>query len=289
MRNLKNITKLKIVLYDKSVLFTVKKQRNNRYHYLDKQHDTTSHLYNYGYRDYNPQTARFTTIDPIRDGHNWFSYCNADPVNFIDLWGLEIMKFGDYSFMSDFDDNINGTDSKISDNGCAMTGVANILTEIQHKNNPKQIPYDEGMHSGTLKNITPKDLNVKENFYKDTDNLDWEKTVSKYGLTAKRSKNEDDAKRMIKKAKESKNQEYLLIQVPIVINDGDKKKTVLHWVGHTGKTVIDRDGTWIEISPTSRNDFNRAINNSNWKNMNGKIYIKQTDIKGAVVIQKKNK
>ena len=43
---------------------------------------------NYGYRDYKPQTARFTTLDPIRDGTNWFSYCNGDPVNFIDFWGL---------------------------------------------------------------------------------------------------------------------------------------------------------------------------------------------------------
>ena len=50
---------------------------------------TTSRLYNYGYRDYNPKLARFTTKDPIRDGHNWLAYCNGDPVNFVDLWGLE--------------------------------------------------------------------------------------------------------------------------------------------------------------------------------------------------------
>ncbi len=57
--------------------------------YLGKQHDQTAKLYNYGYRDYKSQAARFTTIDPIRDGFNWFSYVNNDPVNFIDLWGLE--------------------------------------------------------------------------------------------------------------------------------------------------------------------------------------------------------
>ena len=31
---------------------------------------------------------RFTTVDPIRDGSNWFVYVNNDPVNYIDLWGL---------------------------------------------------------------------------------------------------------------------------------------------------------------------------------------------------------
>ena len=56
--------------------------------YLGKQQDPTTKLYNYGYRDYKNQTARFITIDPIRDGTNWFSYCNGDPVNFIDLLGL---------------------------------------------------------------------------------------------------------------------------------------------------------------------------------------------------------
>ena len=56
--------------------------------YLGKQNDPTSRLYNYGYRDYKPESARFTTVDPIRDGTNWFAYVNNDPVNHIDLWGL---------------------------------------------------------------------------------------------------------------------------------------------------------------------------------------------------------
>ena len=56
--------------------------------YLGKQKDSTSKLYNYGYRDYKSQAARFTTLDPVRDGSNWFAYCNGDPINFIDLLGL---------------------------------------------------------------------------------------------------------------------------------------------------------------------------------------------------------
>ena len=56
--------------------------------YLGKQNDPSSKLYNYGYRDYKPETARFTTIDPIRDGTNWFAYVNNDPVNHIDILGL---------------------------------------------------------------------------------------------------------------------------------------------------------------------------------------------------------
>ena len=56
--------------------------------FLSKQSDATAKLYNYGYRDYKPQLARFTTVDPIRDGSNWFTYVRNDPINAIDILGL---------------------------------------------------------------------------------------------------------------------------------------------------------------------------------------------------------
>jgi RHS repeat-associated protein len=57
--------------------------------YTGKPYDSRTGLYNYGYRDYEPGTARFTTVDPVRDGSNWFAYVNNDPVNWVDPWGLE--------------------------------------------------------------------------------------------------------------------------------------------------------------------------------------------------------
>lgn len=60
------------------------------YGYAGKSYDSATGLYNFGYRDYLPTAARFTTSDPIHDGENWFVYCNGDPVNFVDLWGLEV-------------------------------------------------------------------------------------------------------------------------------------------------------------------------------------------------------
>ena len=56
--------------------------------YLGKPYNADTELYDYGFRDYSPATARFTTIDPIRDGRNWYSYVVNDPVNYVDLWGL---------------------------------------------------------------------------------------------------------------------------------------------------------------------------------------------------------
>jgi RHS repeat-associated protein len=57
--------------------------------YTGKPYDAVTGMYNYGYRDYQPEMARFTTVEPIRDEGNWFAYVNNDPVNWVDLWGLE--------------------------------------------------------------------------------------------------------------------------------------------------------------------------------------------------------
>jgi RHS repeat-associated protein len=42
--------------------------------YTGKPYDAATGMYNYGYRDYKPQAARFTTVDPVRDGNNWYAY-----------------------------------------------------------------------------------------------------------------------------------------------------------------------------------------------------------------------
>jgi RHS repeat-associated protein len=57
--------------------------------YTGKPYDVVTGMYNYGYRDYKAEVARFTTEDPIRDGNNWYAYVNNDPVNWVDPWGLE--------------------------------------------------------------------------------------------------------------------------------------------------------------------------------------------------------
>jgi RHS repeat-associated protein len=66
--------------------------------YTGKPYDTATGLYDYGYRDYAPEAARFTTADPVRDGTNWFAYVNNDPVNYIDPWGLECISTSDAAY-----------------------------------------------------------------------------------------------------------------------------------------------------------------------------------------------
>ena len=63
-------------------------ERVNEIGYTGQRYDPTTNMYNYGFRDYAPSIARFTTVDPIRDGNNWYAYVNNDPVNFVDPLGL---------------------------------------------------------------------------------------------------------------------------------------------------------------------------------------------------------
>ncbi|HOX17635.1 MAG TPA: RHS repeat-associated core domain-containing protein, partial [Spirochaetales bacterium] len=42
----------------------------------------------FGFRDYAPELGRFTSVDPVRSGDDWFAFCMDDPVNFADLFGL---------------------------------------------------------------------------------------------------------------------------------------------------------------------------------------------------------
>ena len=58
---------------------------SNALGYGGKRYDAATALYDYGFRDYDTSSGRFTTADPIRDGVNWYVYCNNAPVNFFDL------------------------------------------------------------------------------------------------------------------------------------------------------------------------------------------------------------
>jgi len=55
-------------------------------------HDRDMGLVRFGYRDYDPETGRWTAKDPIGfagGDTDLYGYCLNDPVNWIDPWGLE--------------------------------------------------------------------------------------------------------------------------------------------------------------------------------------------------------
>jgi RHS repeat-associated protein len=104
--------------------------------YTGKPYDAATGLYNYGYRDYRPELARFTTVDPVRDGTNWFAYVNNDPVNWVDPWGLKSNVFNGMNYaitiMTEHDDRYppvspGKTESSYNINGLLVPDPSGVL------------------------------------------------------------------------------------------------------------------------------------------------------------------
>jgi len=56
--------------------------------FTGKQWDEDVELYYFNARWYDPETGRFITEDPIKDGLLWFAYVNNNPMGFVDPTGL---------------------------------------------------------------------------------------------------------------------------------------------------------------------------------------------------------
>ena len=57
------------------------------------QTDPDASLVLMGHRYYDPRTGRFISRDPIKDGNNWYAYCDNNPVNLTDPLGLVCAPF----------------------------------------------------------------------------------------------------------------------------------------------------------------------------------------------------
>jgi len=59
---------------------------SEKYGFTGKELDETGLQYS-GLRFYDPATGRFLTVDPIKDGINWYGYARNNPLRFIDPTG----------------------------------------------------------------------------------------------------------------------------------------------------------------------------------------------------------
>ena len=60
---------------------------SNPFRYCGEYYDTETGFIYLRARYYDPMVGRFTSVDPIKDGLNWYSYCYNNPVNYVDLNG----------------------------------------------------------------------------------------------------------------------------------------------------------------------------------------------------------
>lgn len=70
----------------------------NPFRYSGEYFDTETGLIYLRARYYDPSAGRFISEDPIKDGLNWYAYCENNPVMFVDPMGLEYGKLRDFVY-----------------------------------------------------------------------------------------------------------------------------------------------------------------------------------------------
>ncbi len=68
----------------------------NPFRYSGEYFDAESGDYYLRARYYNPRLGRFLTEDPVRDGNNWYVYCNNNPVKYVDPSGNDAIVLNKY-------------------------------------------------------------------------------------------------------------------------------------------------------------------------------------------------
>ncbi len=72
----------------------------NPFRYAGEQWDRETGSIYLRARFYSPGTGRFMTVDPIKDGENWYAYCAGNPVMFRDPSGMVVLKILNYDSLS---------------------------------------------------------------------------------------------------------------------------------------------------------------------------------------------
>ena len=95
-------------IYQESTAF------NNPFGYAGEYTDVESGNIYLRARYYDPNTGRFVSEDPIKDGANWYAYCGNNPVMMVDPWGL-----ANYIYYTDSDQKkaANATKEQLIDSG----------------------------------------------------------------------------------------------------------------------------------------------------------------------------
>ena len=77
---------------------------NNPFRYCGEYYDKETKTIYLRARYYNAEQGRFTQEDPIRDGYNWYAYCNGSPIMFVDPSGQKPADFL-MGLLLSYDDN----------------------------------------------------------------------------------------------------------------------------------------------------------------------------------------
>ncbi|SEQ59156.1 RHS repeat-associated core domain-containing protein [Treponema bryantii] len=251
--------------------------------YTGKLYDEDIGMYYFNARWYDSDLGRFITQDPIRDGLNWWNYCNGNPLLYVDYYGLENIDFRIPFEMHNLfytSDNLGNSDSiTIGEQGCYLMGTTMAELNLQLEN-PFSMKINWNIPS-TINNN--KQYGTNDSIFGTTDNdkhvMDGKKFADKYNLEFDwwtREKNNGDLGKKIDYY-DSLDTKYAVLGK--VAYNKNNPNTENHWVGIVGSSkIIDDTGIkYVQIQGTSKYDNLQSRPNF-WKEIDGKYYIPTTKI-----------
>ena len=129
------------------------------FRYRGEYYDGETGFYYLRNRYYDPKKGRFITEDPIRDGNNWYVYCNGNPVLNIDPTGLDSWILYDVNAVSGDGEHVFEDEARIYEQELSKkygTPVhliyLNNAQEFQNAWN-LQVGYDENGNSVTIDEV----------------------------------------------------------------------------------------------------------------------------------------
>ena len=250
-----------------------------------KEFSDETNLCNFGFRFYNTFVARFMEEDPVRDGINWYTYANDDPVNLTDKQGLVVTPPDILHTMSVYgmrgNENVEGEYIVKSDGTKEVRRFGELLGDTS----TGELVYMEGCYetyysgaSNTLRGTcyTPLDINRTPGvFINGSGNIDNAKMCELLGLEYDvwTRKNRGNLNEYIDAYNETSTEYVLSAQVRYTKNnDGE------HFVGIDGGTVIINGRTYIKITATSDQDLWKTDNLGvsrplDWLKQSGATYV----------------
>lgn len=110
---------------------------DNPYTYTGREWDEESGLYHFRARYYNPSTSQFIAEDPIGflGGRNFYSYCENNPIIFLDPFGAKKLNWGCFGACS--------ADNVVQTAAGFIPGVSLVTNYVEFQGYQKAFGYEE--------------------------------------------------------------------------------------------------------------------------------------------------
>ena len=233
--------------------------------FIGKRLDESSGTYDFGHRDYMPRFSRFTTVDPVKDGRNWYSYCDANPVDFFDADGYEMATnnsrsgYANDSGFTEYwmQDSEWGSD-KLGDGKAEYTytdSAGNVHIETLSNTGCAVTAFAEAVSNVYGIDITPDMLNGKDEFFNE-DNFDKGAAASALGLSLETSsRGVDNVVAFVNEKIGDEDKDYALVMEARIGSEQNSP----HFVSVSGNAEKTDDGkASVPITATSMNDSTSA-------------------------------